>query len=164
MNPRHAKFIQAYLGDANGNASEAARLAGYSEHTAGQIGSRLLKHPIIEQAVGKALKKANLTTEARLEKLGQIADSTPKSVTAADVINANALILKVNGALKDKQQDSRISISIGFLGAPQPATAAIDVTPRETTSEPRNMPSQPRVALISAPGVVGCADSGERNE
>lgn len=122
MKPKHQQFVNAYL--QHGNATKAAVTAGYSEHTAAQLGSRLLRHPDVQRAVGKQLHKADLRTQARLEKLGQIADATPKAYTGADVLKANELILKVNGALQDKQSDSRITVNIGFLTPPSSASPA----------------------------------------
>lgn len=121
--------MRAYLGEAKGNAAKAAILAGYSEKAARQIGSRLLTYADVQQAVGERVQKADLSTQARLHKLGILADTVPDKVTGADVLRANELILKVNGALKDKQSDARITVNIGFLTAAPPTlsiTEAID--------------------------------------
>jgi hypothetical protein len=48
---RQHAFIAAYLGDARLNATEAARLAGYSPKTAYSIGHDLLKKPEIQQVI-----------------------------------------------------------------------------------------------------------------
>lgn len=44
LNAQQKVFAEFYLGDAKFNATEAAKLAKYSEKTAGQIGYRLLKN------------------------------------------------------------------------------------------------------------------------
>jgi phage terminase small subunit len=44
LNPKQKAFCEKYLNEAKFNATEAAKLAGYSEKTAGQIGYRLLKN------------------------------------------------------------------------------------------------------------------------
>jgi hypothetical protein len=49
LNPRHARFVAAYLGEANGNATEAARLAGYAKPM--QQGSRLLRNVEVAAAI-----------------------------------------------------------------------------------------------------------------
>lgn len=53
-------FIEAYLGKAMGNATEAARLAGYkgNDNTLGQTGDQNLKKPKIAEAVAARLKVA----------------------------------------------------------------------------------------------------------
>ena len=49
---RQKRFVRAMvLPDVNGNASEAARRAGYSEHTAGQIAHENMKKPEIAREV-----------------------------------------------------------------------------------------------------------------
>ena len=148
---RRKRFVNAYLGEAAGNAAEAARLAGYSEKAARQIGSRLLTYDDVRSTIDQRLNKANLSTEARLQKVAVIADKTPTRVTAADVLNANKLILQVNGALKDKQQENGITVNIGFLQVNQHSE---DVLPKVTTSEAveaavisQELTSSPQVSL-----------------
>ena len=48
MTEKQLRFVEEYVG--NQNASKAARQAGYSPKTAGQIGHELLKKPEIRQA------------------------------------------------------------------------------------------------------------------
>jgi len=54
VNLRYEKFAQGIM--AHGNASRAAREAGYSEKTAGQIGSRLLKNVKIQARIAELLE------------------------------------------------------------------------------------------------------------
>lgn len=72
-------FVRYYLGEAQGNATKAAILAGYSEHTAPQIGSRLLRRPDIKEAVQarqeRLAKKADVTAERVIKELAVIAFS-----------------------------------------------------------------------------------------
>lgn len=160
MNPKQLAFVNAYLGSANGNATKAAITAGYSERSAHVQGCELLKHPNVREAIekrqAKAIAKADLTTQARLEKLGAIADHTPEKIRAGDVLKANELILKVNGALQDKGADSnRVTVNIGFLTAPTNAGVAIATQ----AFDPHNsqvievMPCQPQMSASSEIGV-----------
>jgi hypothetical protein len=135
MNPRRRAFVNAYLGDANGNGTKAAISAGYSEQTAAQSSSRLLKEPEVRDAIAARLDKAGISTDRILNRLGIIANTDVEQVEARDVINASKVILQVNGALQPKAStDNRIVVNIGFLHAgpmsadsPQElATAAID--------------------------------------
>lgn len=73
LNLQQAKFLKAYL--KNGNATQAAIEAGYSEKTAGSQGHDLLKNPEIAKAVKKALLKYEVTTERIVEELAKLAFS-----------------------------------------------------------------------------------------
>jgi len=128
MKARHQQFADAFLTVANGNATKAALAIGCSETSASVLGSRMLKRPDVQAYLQRKAQKADLTSQKALERVAAIASATPQRITASDVINANALILKVNGALKDKGGDSRITVNIGFLtqqGSPQPAVSVM---------------------------------------
>lgn len=51
LTEKERRFVEAYMGKAIGNASEAARLAGYS--SPGELGHRLLKKVEIQAAIDK---------------------------------------------------------------------------------------------------------------
>lgn len=51
LTAKEKAFVIAYIGEAHFNAAEAARLAGYSERTAKQIGYENLTKPYIIQAI-----------------------------------------------------------------------------------------------------------------
>lgn len=55
MNAKQARFVAEYLKD--GNATQAAIRAGYSENGAGVQGHNLLKNPKIAEAIAKAQEK-----------------------------------------------------------------------------------------------------------
>lgn len=60
MTPKQKRFVEEYLIDLN--ATKAAKRAGYSAKTAGQIGDNLLKRPEIEEAVAEALEAQSKRT------------------------------------------------------------------------------------------------------
>jgi hypothetical protein len=64
-------FIDAYLGEASGNATEAARIAGYA--TPKQEGSRLLREPAVESAIAAALKDRAMDRDEVLLRLSRAA-------------------------------------------------------------------------------------------
>ena len=74
LTPKQARFVREYLIDLD--ATKAARRCGYSPHTAGQQGHRLLKIAEIARAVGlqqaKLFTKLELTAENVLEELRRI--------------------------------------------------------------------------------------------
>lgn len=63
-------FVEAYLGEANGNASEAARLAGYAEHKV--TGSRLLTNANIRALVQKRVSQAAMSADEVLARVTAI--------------------------------------------------------------------------------------------
>ena len=73
MNPRHSSFVQHYL--TTGNATAAAKAAGYSPHTAQEQGSRLLKRTDVADAVQQqreqAQQQAQITVQTLLQELEQ---------------------------------------------------------------------------------------------
>lgn len=80
---RRKLFIEAYLTN-GGNASQAAIAAGYSPHTAGVTGSRLLKHAEVlaqlQQRRNALLSKLELTTESVLKSLSQAVHFDPRKL------------------------------------------------------------------------------------
>lgn len=56
LTPKQQLFVEAYLGLANGNATEAARLAGFRQPR--QQGSRLLSNVDIAEAIAERLQTA----------------------------------------------------------------------------------------------------------
>lgn len=143
MTPKCVRFVNAYLTEAHGNGTKAAILAGFSAKTAGQAASRLLKRPDIQAAVGRKLQKANITTARALENVSAIASLEPAKVTASDVLKANELILRVNGALNDKRGEAKVTVNIGFLSAATGPTApptAITASIETDDSESHNLP------------------------
>jgi hypothetical protein len=150
VNPKLVTFVNAYLGEANGNGTKAAVTAGYSEATAAQAASRLLKRDDVREAIGKKLQNADIQTDAILKRLGKIAHTEPESFKGSDVVAAAKVILQVNGALKDKQPTSGVVVNIGFLAigqAPQTQERDVDALSASTALLgdvlPEGMPVMP---------------------
>ena len=70
LTTRQELFVAAYLGEAKGNATEAARIAGYKKP--GQYGHDLLKNPEIAARVSEHLEHAGTTAEAVLADLADV--------------------------------------------------------------------------------------------
>ena len=51
LNERERRFVEAYMGEAAGNGTKAAEVAGYSARNAGPQGSRLLRKANIRAAI-----------------------------------------------------------------------------------------------------------------
>lgn len=68
-------FVEAYLGEAKGNATEAARLAGYkgSNKTLQVVGAENLSKPIISKLLTERVERAAMTADEVLDELTRIA-------------------------------------------------------------------------------------------
>lgn len=108
-------FVRFYLGEAQGNATRAAIMAGYSQKTARQQASDLLTRPDIQKAIQKYTTKVDISTERSLERVGIIADAKAEKITAREILKANELLLKVSGALNESRSEARVTVNIGFL-------------------------------------------------
>lgn len=117
MNERQKRFVDFYIQTAN--ASEAARLAGYSPKTAGVIGDKNLKKVYIREAINERLKEMEsqrvVDTQEILEHLsavvrGEVSETIITQsgkkfvvpVREIDRLRAAENLLKVFGAFKDK--------------------------------------------------------------
>ena len=117
MNERQKRFVDFYI--QTGNASEAARRAGYSERIANRIGAENLSKPVIRTAIDERLKELEnhrvadtqenlerLTAIARGEVTKEVVTNSGRKVTVQpkvnDRIKATELLLKVQGAFREK--------------------------------------------------------------
>lgn len=117
MTERQVRFVDYYIQTAN--ASEAARLAGYSERTAYSIGERLLRNVEVRAAIDERLKemedKRIIETEEVLRHLSDVIRGgvtetlvTPGGkkfvvpVRESDRLRAAETILKVRGMFREK--------------------------------------------------------------
>lgn len=70
LNKRQRAFVQAYLGEARYNATEAARIAGYSQNSAATIGWENLRKPEIKEAIDRAVVERAMGWPELLIRLG----------------------------------------------------------------------------------------------
>lgn len=77
LNPKQRLFATEYIVDLN--ATKAAKRAGYSEDSAGQIGHELLKkhevQKLIQEAMAERSKRTEITADMVLAELGRVAFS-----------------------------------------------------------------------------------------
>ena len=77
MNDSQCKFVESYVANA-GNATQAAIAAGYSPHSARQIGARLTKNPSVQRMIREEQQRligGRLCSKA-LQVLEQIMDDS----------------------------------------------------------------------------------------
>lgn len=121
LTPKQRRFVDAYCGPARFNASEAARLAGYSETSAARIGYDLKKTPYIRARIDEILDAHTLTEPELLHELTDVAmrelhefveitrydkDGEPVAakMDASAKMKALELIGKARGTFTDKLQ------------------------------------------------------------
>ena len=115
MNERQRKFAEYYA--QSGNASEAAKKAGYSEKFAGQNADKLLKNTNISTYIRQLTEKAKderiLTAKDRQVMLSDIARDDAQK--AADRVKAIDTLNKMTGEYVTKIEGS-VDMSSPFSG------------------------------------------------
>lgn len=129
MNERQKRFVDFYI--QTGNASEAARKAGYSEHVANVAGSKLLTKGNIRAEIDRRLGELktqrmadtqeileHLTSVVRGELTEEVVTNSGKKITAKvnqrDRLKAAEMLLKINGAFRE-QVDVKVDSSTLFV-------------------------------------------------
>lgn len=111
-------FVEYYLGQANGNATEAARLAGYAAPT--HSGYRLLGHPATRALVDQRVETAALTANQVLKLLSEQARGTMHDFVSFDEADQPFIDLKraeEHGQLQlirklSRSRDGRVEIEL----------------------------------------------------
>ena len=83
LSPKQQAFIDAYLGEANLNAAEAARLAGYKGRACNQ-GYKIRHNPNVAAWLQQALKKRTIPPEEVISRLSDIASASLADFTNID--------------------------------------------------------------------------------
>jgi phage terminase small subunit len=99
LKPKRIKFIQEYLKDFDGTAS--AIRAGYSEHTARFIASRLLANPDVkaeyEIRLAEYKKKNEVRREKVLDKLNKLVERCEEDDDRTHLIKSLDMMNKMAG-------------------------------------------------------------------
>ena len=117
LTARRARFVQEMA--ACGNATEAARRAGYSKKTASVKGCALMKIPEIREAVEKALEEQRKNSIADLQEVQEfltavLRGEVPGSKTRDRVAAAN--ILQRRYPIENSDNDDTIIIVDEIVG------------------------------------------------
>lgn len=101
LNERQQRFVRAFMGEAEGNATKAARMAGYtgSPTTMRQSGSRLLRHPIISTYISRNDGERYACAKERREFFINMMDN--EDVPHRDRIRAAEILCKMRGDFND---------------------------------------------------------------
>lgn len=109
LTPKQKKFAEYYI--KCGNATEAAKKAGYSEKSAYAIGQENLKKPVISQYIAKRMEKQDKALIADADEVlkfftdtmrGNIKDQFGLDPTLSDRIKAAELLGKRYRLFSDK--------------------------------------------------------------
>ena len=104
MTPNQQRFVQEYMIDLN--ATQAAIRAGYSKHTAGQIGVENLRKPIIATAISELqaqeAKKYEVTRESLAREYDEAFTLAKSNAQPAAMVSATSGKAKLFGMADDK--------------------------------------------------------------
>ena len=114
LTPRQQRFADAYV--LTGNASEAAREAGYSERTARQQGSRLLSNVAVSAAIAERqavhAQELGVTKQAIIDQL-QEAIQMGREQMRPDVLIAGAMgLARLCGLLEPQRVAAEVSVDL----------------------------------------------------
>lgn len=115
LNKKQQQFVDEYLIDLN--ATQAAIRAGYSVHTAKEIGSENLSKPNIQEAVAKAMaersKRTGISQDRIVLELAKMA-----FVNADDLIDPNDASIREDASEDDLAciQSVKVKTSVGANG------------------------------------------------
>ena len=109
MTPKQERFCQEYMIDLN--ATQAAIRAGYSEHTANEIGSQNLAKIQIKERIaelqGKAAERHAITLDSLTEMARAAYRMAVKTKSAAAMTGAVAQLSKMHGFDADSRRNDR---------------------------------------------------------
>lgn len=108
LTEKQRRFVDYYI--ETGNASEAARRAGYSEKTAGWIGQENLQKPTIKAAIDARLKELEDKRIAKADEVLQFLTSTLRGEVKEEHVvvegtgegRSDARIIKVQVSARDR--------------------------------------------------------------
>ncbi len=107
---RQQLFAEAYI--ECGNATEAARRAGYSENTAAQMGAENLRKPNISEYITRRMRAQDEARVASADEVlrffssvmrGEVKDQFGLDASLADRLNAGKELMKRHAAAEGRQ-------------------------------------------------------------
>ncbi len=106
---RQLRFCTEYVAN-GGNATQAARVAGYSERTAASIGAENLTKPAIKKRIAQLLKEQEQANQARAEKRGVTKERWLKELEALAFANIDDLIKVESRKIKQGKKGEHFTV------------------------------------------------------
>ena len=117
LTDKQRRFVEFYCGECKFNATQAAINAGYSKHTAKDIGCENLAKPNIQESItefmDKATESAEVTTEWVVKRLKELADPTSNDINASACVAACGKLSDYTGGFDKNKNHTVHSGSIG---------------------------------------------------
>lgn len=107
LTEKQRRFVEAYMGEAKGNATQAARLAGYkgNDVTLSAVGKENLGKPLVIAAVAERVASCSLV--ASREELQQIWTRYARGEASDDdkaILKGSELLAKSQGAFIERRE------------------------------------------------------------
>ena len=152
MTERERRFVECYMGEAAGNGTKAALLAGYSPVTARNQASRLLTKGYIQSAIEERSQRDVLTWSREQRQVFWTQIAADETVPIPYRLKASELLARSQGDFVERRllrmEGDAVSLAELIAGAaptsPQPAPAWT----RESIANPRH-----RAVTSPAPSV-----------
>lgn len=122
LTPKQKKFCEFYI--QSGNATDAARKAGYSEKTADRIGPENLGKPVIQEYLAERIAEQDKTRVADADEVlrfysavmrGEVKDQFGLDASLTDRLKAGDSLMKryaAGGSKKQETEDDPITRSL----------------------------------------------------
>lgn len=108
LTPKQQAFVDAYMGEARGNATEAARRAGYrgSDAVLASVGAENLRKPQIAEAIAERQQRVESSRIATIEEIQQVLTGIIRDggEETQHRINASKELAKMQGAYIDRKE------------------------------------------------------------
>ena len=139
LTDRQERFVVEFLATANG--AEAARRAGYSEHTAKEIASENLTKPNVKAAIDQKRNELMSDTEDKVQWLVErlTAEATADANNDSTRVRALEILGKIHGAFAPTQSEVT-TYSGTFLADLDLEETEFDVQPIENSQENNELP------------------------
>jgi phage terminase small subunit len=116
LTEKQRRFVEAYAGPAKGNATEAARLAGYrgNDVTLAAVGSENLRKPPIAAALAELAARTRKSAIADVEECKSILSTIARNDLAEDKDRVAAIdkLLKSHGAYLEKRVVENVGATV----------------------------------------------------
>jgi phage terminase small subunit len=116
LTPKQERFVEAYMGPAKGNATEAARMAGYrgNENTLRSIGGENLRKPPIADAIRRLTEEFRSEAIATIDEVKALLSAIARDETLEPGVRISAAdkLLRAGGAYLERREVTHLEPSV----------------------------------------------------